>query len=233
MKKLLWLLLLLLPWTAHAENAFLLTATVSAEESVLLALPIESADILHPLCQGDALTVTVLGSTYCEAICGDRVGYVALDDIAFDVMEGKPTWLGEVDVSPTNLLHGRISLRESASTKSTALCKLAKGCLVLITGEENGMYRLAIPGFIGYGQMKNINTTVEPIEYKIAYVDNDDAVHLRLDNRYGDHWIVTRLEPGTPVQFIKNPNGWAHVEAAGHRARMVAEYLSFDAPEKE
>ena len=233
MKKWLWLLLLLLPCMVHAESEFLLTATVSAEESALLALPSEDAEILFSLCQGDALTVTMLGSSYCEAVCGDSVGYVALDDISFDVMEGKPTWLGEVDVSPTNLLFGRISLRESASTKSTALCKLAKGCLVLITGEENGMYRLAIPGYIGYGQMKNINTAVEPIEYSIAYVDNDDPVHLRLDNRYGDNWIVTKLEPGTPVQFIKNPNGWAHVEAAGHRARMVAEYLSFDPPETE
>lgn len=233
MKKLLWLLLLLLPCTVHAENQFLLTATVSVEESALLALPSEGAEMLLPLSQGDALTVTVLGSSYCEAVCGGSTGYVALDDISFDVMEGKPTWLGEVDVSPTNLLHGHMSLRESASTKSKALCRLAKGCLVLITGEENGMYRLAVPGCIGYGQMKNINTAVEPIEYRIAYVDNDDAVHLRLDNRYGSNWIVTKLEPGTPVQFIKNPNGWAHVEVAGHRGRMVEKYLSFDPPETE
>ena len=235
MKKwLLILLLFLLPVMAQAEETpFTLTAQVTAEQSALLALPIGDAETLLPLTQGDALTVTALGVTYCEVVCGDPAGYIATADIAFDVLEGRPTLLGEVDVSPTNLLHGRISLRESASTKSKALCKMAKGRLVLILGEENGMYHLAMPGYISYAQAKGIDTDVKPESYRIAYVDNDDAVHLRLDSRYGSNWIVMKLEPGTPVQFIRNPNGWAYVEVAGHRGRIVAKYLSFDPPEAE
>lgn len=234
MKRMLWLLLvLLLPCMANAEGEFLLTATVTAEESALYALPSAEADILLPLEAGEQMVVTALGSVWCEAVGGEVAGYVPLADIAFAVMAGEPTCLGVVDVSPTNLLHGRMSLREQASTKSQALCRLAKGCLVLITGEDNGMYQLAIPGYIGYGQKKNVDTVVEPVEFRIAWVDNDDAVHLRLDSRYGENWVVTKLEPGTPVQFIKNPNGWAQVEAAGHRGRIVAKYLSFDAPETE
>ena len=237
MKRILILLLLccFLPLAGLAEekDGFVLTATVAAEESALLSLPVEESAQLLSLAKGDVLTITALGTTYCEALAGDAAGYVATADIAFDVMEGEPTRLGIVDVSPTNLLHGHMSLRESASTKSAALCRMAKGCLVLIIGEENGMYHLAMPGYIGYGQKKNIDDDVKPVGYRIAYVKNDDAVHLRLDSRYGENWIVMKLEPGTPVQFIRNPNGWAQVEVAGHRGRIVAKYLSFDAPEAE
>ncbi len=232
-KMLVLLVLLLLPCLACAETDFVLTATVTAEESALLALPMDGTEVRQLLKTGDALTVTALGSVYCEAACGETAGYIAIADIVFDVLNGEPMHLGEVDVSPTNLLHGFMSLRESASTKSKALCKMAKGRLVLILSEENGMYQLAMPGYIGYGQKKNIKADVQPIEYRIAYVDNDDAVHLRLDSRYGDNWVVMKLEPGTPVQFIKNPNGWAQVEVAGHRGRIVGKYLSFDAPEME
>lgn len=234
MKKLLWLLvILLLPCAALAEDEFVLTAEVAAEASALYALPSAEADVLLPLGQGEQMAVTALGSVWCEAVCGEIAGYVPLKDIAFAVMAGEPTRLAQVDVSPTNLLHGRMSLREQASTKSKALCRLAKGCLVLITGEDNDMYQLAIPGFIGYGQKKNVSTVVESVEFRLAWVDNDDPVHLRLDSRYGENWVVMKLEPGTPVQFIKNPNGWAQVEVAGHRGRIVGQYLSFDPPETE
>ena len=223
--------MLVLPCLASAEDGeFVLTATVAADESALLSLPIDGAETVLALSKGDALTVTELGSAYCTAYCGETAGYVALGDLAFDVMDGKPTQLGEVDVAPTNTLSGRMTLRAEASTKSASLCQMAKGRLLLIIGEENGMYHVAFPGYIGYGTKKNINTEVEPMKYKIAYVKNDDPVHLRLDDRYGDRFAVTRLDPGTPVQFFKNPNGWAHVEAAGHRGRMLAKYLSFDAP---
>lgn len=234
MKKLLWILvILLLPCAALAEGEFVLTAAVSAEESALYTLPAAEADVLLPMEAGEQMVVTALGTVWCEAVYGEVAGYVPLADIAFAVMGGEPTRLAQVDVSPTNLLHGRMSLREQASTKSKALCRLAKGCLVLITGEDNGMYQLAIPGFIGYGQKKNINPVVEPAEFRLAWVDNDDPVHLRLDSRYGENWVVMKLEPGAPVQFIKNPNGWAQVEVAGHRGRIVGQYLSFDPPETE
>ena len=61
---LLFVVLLLLPCIALAEEAFTLTATVTAEESALLALPIDDAEAVLPLVQGDALVVTALGTSY-------------------------------------------------------------------------------------------------------------------------------------------------------------------------
>ena len=75
MKRLLLLfVLLLLPCIALADEPFALTATVSAEESALLALPIGDAESVLPLVQGDALTVTALGTSYCEAAVGEVAG---------------------------------------------------------------------------------------------------------------------------------------------------------------
>lgn len=230
MKRLaLFVFLLLLPCFALAEE-FVLTAAVNAEQSALLALPVENAEIVAPLAQGDSLTITALGSTYCQAASGEKHGYVALKDIAFDILQGEPMVLGEVDVSPTNIMFGRITLRAEASTKSNSLCRMEKGRLVLILGEENGMVHLAMPGHIGYAIRKFIRGEVEMLPYTIAYVDNDGPVHLRLDSRYGENWIITKLEPGTPVQLFRNPNGWAQVEVAGQRGRIVADFLSDEAP---
>lgn len=226
---LLFVFLLLLPCFALAEE-FTLTATVAAEQSVLLALPAEDAEIVAPLAQGDGLIITALGSTYCQAVSGENRGYIALGDITFDILQGEPMVLGEVDVSPTNIMFGRITLRAEASTKSASLCRMEKGRLVLILGEEHGMYHLAMPGHIGYGLKKFVSTDVEMLPYTVVYVDNDDPVHLRLDSRYGENWVITKLEPGTPVQLFSNPNGWAQVEVAGQRGRIVADYLSEEAP---
>jgi len=231
MKRWLILICLLLPCLGAAEGELVLTATVSAQESALLPLPLDGEDPVLILEKGDVLTITALGSSYCEAIAGDTPGYIPLTDIAFDILEGQPTRLGEVDVSPTNLMFGRMTLREEASGKSKGLCKLAKGRLVLLLGEEGDMYHLAVPGYIGYGLKKQISTAVEPLPYTIYYVNNDAPVHLRLDSRYGENWVVTKLEPGTPVQLIKNPNGWAQVEVGGQRGRMVAEFLSEEPPQ--
>lgn len=226
---LLFVFLLLLPCFALAEE-FTLTATVTAEQSALLALPVENAEAVAPLAQGDGLTITALGSTYCQASIGENCGYVALEDIAFDILQGEPMVLGEVDVSPTNIMFGRITLRAEPSTKSTSLCRMEKGRLVLILGEENGMVHLAMPGHIGYAIKKFVRSEVETLPYTIAYVDNDEPVHLRLDSRYGENWVITKLEPGTPVQLFRNPNGWAQVEVAGQRGRIVGDFLSDEAP---
>ncbi len=227
---LLFVCLLLLPCFALAGE-FTLTATVTAEQSALLALPVEEAEAIVPLAQGDSLSITALGSSYCEAMDGENRGYVALGDVTFDILQGEPMVLGEVDVSPTNIMFGRITLREKASTKSASLCRMEKGRLVLILGEENGMYHLAMPGHIGYGIKRFVSRDVEMLPYTIAYVNNDDPVHLRLDSRYGENWVITKLEPGTPVQLFKNPNGWAQVEVAGQRGRIVANFLSEEAPD--
>ena len=227
MKKLLLALCLaLLPCLAAAEEApFLLTGVVSAGETALLRLPHAEAEAVEVLPAGAQLTITTLGTAYCEVTHDNAPGYVATADIAFDVAEGAEAKLGIVDVSPTNQYFGRITLREEASRKSRSLCRLAKGCLVLVLGEAGDMVHLALPGWKGYALKKYVTTDVEPVTYTIAYVENDDAVHLRLDSRFGENWVITKLAPGTPVQLIRNPNGWALVEAAGHRARIVADYL--------
>ena len=113
---LLFVVLLLLPCIALAEEAFTLTATVTAEESALLALPIDDAEAVLPLVQGDALVVTALGTSYCEAAVGEVAGYIATADVAFDVLNGEPTHLMVIDCSPTNQYHGRITMRTEAST---------------------------------------------------------------------------------------------------------------------
>ena len=71
---------------AEEKDGFVLTATVAAEESALLSLPVEGSAQLLSLAKGDALTITALGTTYREALAGDAAGYVATADIAFDVM---------------------------------------------------------------------------------------------------------------------------------------------------
>lgn len=134
-----------------------------------------------------------------------------------------------VDASPTNQYHGRVTLREKPSTKSRGLTRLPRGALVLTLGEEKGMIRVALPGYTGYVARKHI-APVKAVETTLVYVNNDAPVSLRLDSRYGEQWVITTLESGTPVQLIRNPNGWAQVEAAGYRGRMVAEYLSEEKP---
>lgn len=224
--------LLLLPCAVLAEEAevYALTATVSAEESALLALPIEGAEAVLPMKNGDALTVNVLGTSYCEAVVGDAKGYIATADIAFDVLNGEPTHLMVIDCSPTNQYHGRITLRTEASTKSKAIRKLEKGCIVLVLGTEGSMTHIALPDTEGYVTSKHLSD-VEPAEsWRIAYVDPGVNAWLRLDSRSGKNWMICRLAPGTPVQFISNPNGWATVEVAGYRGRMLAHNLGFEAP---
>lgn len=226
-------LLLLLPCFALAEEeTYALTATVTAEQSALLALPIDDAEAVLPLAQGDALTITVLGTSYCEAVVGETAGYIATADIAFDVLSGEPTHMMVIDCSPTNQYHGRITLRTEASTKSKAIRKLEKGCIVLVLGMEGDMTHIALPDTEGYVVSKYMDE-VEPVsEYRIAYVDEGVNAWLRLDSRSGKNWQICTLAPGTPVQFISNPNGWASVEAAGYRARMLAHNLTFEAPEE-
>jgi len=226
------LLLLILPCFALAEEPYALTAVVTAEESALLALPIADSEAVLSLAQGDALTVTVLGTSYCEAVVGDATGYIATADIAFDVMKGEPTKLMVIDCSPTNQYHGCITMRREASTRSKAIRKLEKGCIVLVLGMEGDMTRIALPDTEGYVVSKYM-ADVEPAKsWRIAYVDPDVNAWLRLDSRYGKNWMIRRLEPGTPVQFIRNPNGWAEVEVAGYRGRMLAHNLSFTVPEE-
>lgn len=235
MKRLIVLLLccvLCLPAAVLAEEPYALTATVSAEGSALLALPIDGAEAVLPLASGDALTITALGTSYCEATCGEHAGYVATADIAFDVLVGEPTRLMVIDVSPTNQYHGRITMRTEASTKSKAIRRLEKGCIVLVLGTEKDMTHIALPDTEGYVVSKYLDD-VEPVKsYRIAYVDPGVNAWLRLDSRNGKNWMICRLEPGTPVQFIKNPNGWAQVEVAGYRGRMLASNLGFTAPEE-
>ncbi|MBQ2954495.1 MAG: SH3 domain-containing protein [Clostridia bacterium] len=229
---LLMTLLLLLPCTALAEADYTLTATVAVEESALLALPIDGAETVLPLVTGDALTITVLGTSYCEAVVGESVGYIATADIAFDMLNGEPTHLMVIDCSPTNQYHGRITLRTEASTKSKAIRKVEKGCIVLVLGTEGDMTHIALPDTEGYVVSKYMDE-VEPVsEYRIAYVDPGVNAWLRLDSRSGKNWRICTLDPGTPVQFISNPNGWASVEVAGYRGRMLAHNLTFDAPEE-
>jgi hypothetical protein len=73
----------------------------------------------------------------------------------------------------------------------------------------------------------------EPAEsWRIAYVEPGVNAWLRLDSRSGRNWMICRLAPGTPIQFIANPNGWAEVEVFGYRGRMLANNLTFEAPEE-
>ena len=229
---LLFVVLLLLPCIALAEEAFTLTATVTAEESALLALPIADAEAVLPLVQGDALTVTALGTSYCEATVGEVAGYIATADIAFDVLNGESTHLMVIDCSPTNQYHGRITMRTEASTKSKAVRKLEKGCIVLVLGAEGDMTHIALPDTEGYVVSKYMDEVEPAASWRIAYVEEGVNAWLRLDSRSGKNWRICRLEPGTPVQFISNPNGWASVEVAGYRGRMLANNLTFTAPEE-
>lgn len=229
---LLFVVLLLLPCIALAEEAFTLTATVTAEESALLALPIADAEAVLPLVQGDALTVTALGTSYCEAAVGEVAGYIATADVAFDILNGEPTHLMVIDCSPTNQYHGRITMRTEASTKSKAVRKLEKGCIVLVLGTEGDMTHIALPDAEGYVVSKYMDAVEPAASWRIAYVDPGVNAWLRLDSRSGKNWRICRLEPGTPVQFISNPNGWASVEVAGYRGRMLANNLTFTAPEE-
>lgn len=230
---LLCLFVLFLPCMVLAEEDFILTAAVSVEESALLALPIGDADAVLPLKRGDVLTITVLGTAYCEAACGEAAGYIATADIAFDVMAGKPTRLAVIDVSPTNMYKGRVTLRREASTKAKAIRKLEKGCIVLVLKTAGDMAHVALPDTEGYVTAKYVEDVEAVKTYRIAWVDPGVNAWLRLDSRYGKEWMICRLAPGTPVQFIRNPNGWADVEAAGYRGRMLAHNLSFDEPEEE
>ena len=229
---LLFVVLLLLPCIALAEEAFTLTATVTAEESALLALPIADAEAVLPLVQGDALVVTALGTSYCEAAVGEVAGYIATADVAFDVLNGEPTHLMVIDCSPTNQYHGRITMRTEASTKSKAVRKLEKGCIVLVLGTEGDMTHIALPDTEGYVVSKYMDEVEAANSWRIAYVEPGVNAWLRLDSRSGKNWMICRLEPGTPVQFISNPNGWAVVEVAGYRGRMLANNLTFTAPEE-
>lgn len=226
-------LLLLLPCFALAEEVaeeYALTATVTAEESALLALPIDGAEAVLPLVQGDALTVTVLGTSYCEVVVGETAGYIATADIVFDVLNGEPTHLMVIDCSPTNQYYGRITMRTEASTKSKAIRRLEKGCIVLVLGTEGDMTHIALPDTEGYVVSKYMSE-VEPVsDYRIAYVEPGVNAWLRLDSRSGKNWQICTLAPGTPVQFFSNPNGWASVEAAGYRGRMLGNNLTFSAP---
>lgn len=229
---LLFVVLLLLPCIALAEEAFTLTATVTAEESALLALPIADAETVLPLVQGDALTVTALGTSYCEAAVGEVAGYIATADVAFDILNGEATHLMVIDCSPTNQYHGRITMRTEASTKSKAVRKLEKGCIVLVLGTEGDMTHIALPDTEGYVVSKYMDEVEAANSWRIAYVEPGVNAWLRLDSRSGKNWRICRLEPGTPVQFISNPNGWAVVEVAGYRGRMLANNLTFTAPEE-
>lgn len=229
---LLFVVLLLLPCIALAEEAFTLTATVTAEESALLALPIDDAEAVLPLVQGDALVVTALGTSYCEATVGEVAGYIATADVAFDILNGEATHLMVIDCSPTNQYHGRITMRTEASTKSKAVRKLEKGCIVLVLGTEGDMTHIALPDTEGYVVSKYMDEVEAANSWRIAYVEEGVNAWLRLDSRSGKNWRICRLEPGTPVQFISNPNGWASVEVAGYRGRMLANNLTFTAPEE-
>lgn len=229
---LLFVVLLLLPCIALAEEAFTLTATVTAEESALLALPIADAEAVLPLVQGDALTVTALGTSYCEAAVGEVAGYIATADVAFDILNGEPTHLMVIDCSPTNQYHGRITMRTESSTKSKAVRKLEKGCIVLVLGTEGDMTHIALPDAEGYVVSKYMDEVEAANSWRIAYVEPGVNAWLRLDSRSGKNWMICRLEPGTPVQFISNPNGWTVVEVAGYRGRMLAHNLTFTAPEE-
>lgn len=225
-------LALLLPCFAMADAAeeYALTATVTAEEAALLVLPIAGAEAVLPMKTGDALTVTVLGTSYCEATVGEASGYIATADIAFDVMDGEPTRLMVIDCSPTNQYHGRITMRTEASTKSKAIRKLEKGCIVLVLEDVGDMTHIVLPDAEGYVVSKHLDDIEPAKKWRIAYVDPGVNAWLRLDSRYGKNWMICRLAPGTPVQFISNPNGWAEVEVAGYRGRMLAHNLGFEAP---
>ncbi len=233
MKRMMLLLIcLLLPCLAHAEEEtpYRLTASVSAETSALLALPMAESEVLLPLAKGETVTVTALGTRYCEAVSGETAGYIATLDVAFDIPGGHKVRLAVVDVSPTNQHSGRLTLREKDSTKSRALCKLPRGTIVLLAEESGRMVRVILPDTEGYVLKNYVDAVSAEADYRIAYVAPDVDAWLRLDSRYSNSARILRLPAGTPVQFFSNPNGWASVEAAGYRARMLASYLTFDAP---
>lgn len=137
-----------------------------------------------------------------------------------------------IDCSPTNQYHGRITMRTEASTKSKAVRKLEKGCIVLVLGTEGDMTHIALPDAEGYVVSKYMDEVEPAKSWRIACVEPGVNAWLRLDSRSGKNWMICRLEPGTPVQFISNPNGWAVVEVAGYRGRMLAHNLTFTAPEE-
>ncbi len=228
-----FLFLLMLGSSALAQEKenFIMTATVTKEESALLSLPASEADVLLPLHKDDSMVILALGTHYCRAETQLTEGYVALEDIAFDVLKGRPTQLARVNASETNLLSGRASLREEADPKSTALIQIARQGLMLLLGEEGKMYHVAVPGYIGYIRKDNVLQDVTADDYRIAYLTNDDRVNQRLCMQFADRFVIQQLEPGTPVQYIREYKGWGWVEYNGYKGYIMDKYLSFTPPE--
>ena len=140
--------------------------------------------------------------------------------------------MGVVNKSPDSWDQGRLTVRKTASRKGKALCKVAPGCLMLMLEEEGEMLQIVLPDGEGYILSKYVADVKPARSYRIAYVDPGVKAWLRLDSQYPKKYLIFTLEPGTPVQFISNPNGWAEVEVAGYRGRMLAHNLTFTAPEE-
>ncbi len=113
-----------------------------------------------------------------------------------------------------------------------ALAEEAFTLTATVTAEESALLALPIADAEGYVVSKYMDEVEAANSWRIAYVEPGVNAWLRLDSRSGKNWMICRLEPGTPVQFISNPNGWAVVEVAGYRGRMLAHNLTFTAPEE-
>ena len=216
---------------AQEKENFVMTATVAKTESALLSLPVSGSDTLLTLHKDDSVVILALGTHYCRAKTQQTEGYVALDDITFDILNGRPTQLARVNAAETNLLSGRATLREKADPKSAALIQIARQGLMLLLGEEGKMYHAAVPGHIGYMRKENVLQDVTADDYRIAYLTNDNRVNQRLCMQFADRFVIQQLEPGTPVQYIREYKGWGWVEYNGYKGYIMDQYLSFTPPE--
>jgi beta-N-acetylglucosaminidase/SH3-like domain-containing protein len=134
-----------------------------------------------------------------------------------------------------NIASGSLNMRNSPSTSSSIVVKLAKGMSVQVYSEANGWAKITAYGQTGYVSSDYLSETLQntaasstPVQQavtKYVNVSSGSSLNLRAADSVNST-VLAKLQNGTGVQVLSASNGWAKVQTSGQTGFVNSDYLS-------
>ena len=198
------------------------------EGSALFEAPSHGSAVLANLEAGSVVELLILGQAWCKIKSGSNQGYVPTYSLSFAFGASQPA------LALVTAPNGKLSLRESMTTKSKAVGTVKSGQMVVLLakGETFSLVRHGNKeGYALTAHLKEVppSTALGNYTEVISTAKNREAnVRLRSEpSTKGREY--TKVKSGLFVVVLDIKDDWAQVEYEGYHGYMMAEFLkSFD-----
>jgi mannosyl-glycoprotein endo-beta-N-acetylglucosaminidase len=198
--------------------------------------PSTSASIIIKLAKGMSVQVFSEANGWTKIEAYGQTGYVSSEYLSETNPSSSvnPAAVQQTVTQYVNVNSGSgLNLRESSSTGSTVLAKLANGTEVQVFSSANGWAKVQANGMTGYVSTAflsetNPNTVTPPEQQTVSkYVNVSVGSSLNMRNSPSvSSSIIIKIARGVAVTVLSEANGWANIEAYGQTGYVSSEYLT-------